>query len=35
MRSIDTVMKKTAPIWWYNNKKKKIFENAKNELRKT
>ncbi len=28
MRSIDTVMKKTAPKWWYENKKKRIFENA-------
>ena len=32
MRSIDTVMKKTAPRWWYENKKKKIFENADREL---
>jgi len=32
MRSIDTVMKKTAPKWWYGNKKKTIFENAKKEL---
>ncbi len=32
MRSIDTVMKKTAPKWWYDNKKKTIFENAKKEL---
>jgi hypothetical protein len=32
MRSIDTVMKKTAPAWWYNNKRKKIFENAEKEL---
>ncbi len=28
MRSIDTVMKKTVPKWWYENKKKRIFENA-------
>jgi hypothetical protein len=34
MRSIDTVMKRTAPIWWYNNKKKKIFGNAEKELSK-
>jgi hypothetical protein len=33
MRSIDTLMKKTAPKWWYESKKKKIFENAKRELR--
>jgi len=32
MRSIDTVMKKTAPHWWYESKKKKIFDNAKKEL---
>jgi hypothetical protein len=28
MRTIDTMMKKTAPKWWYESKKKKIFENA-------
>lgn len=32
MRSIDTVMKKTAPKWWYENKQRTIFENAKREL---
>jgi len=32
MRSIDTVMKKTAPKWWYENKQKKIFENARKEM---
>jgi hypothetical protein len=32
MRSIDTVMKKTAPQWWYESKKKKIFSNARKEL---
>jgi ribosomal protein L16 Arg81 hydroxylase len=32
MRSIDTVMKKTAPEWWYNSKKKKVFQNARREL---
>ncbi|MCW3075269.1 MAG: transcriptional regulator [Flaviaesturariibacter sp.] len=32
MRSIDTVMKKTAPKWWYESKKKAIFENARKEL---
>jgi len=32
MRSIDTIMKKTAPIWWYENKKKKTFSNAEKEL---
>lgn len=34
MRSIDTMMKKTAPVWWYERKKKKVFENADKELRK-
>ncbi len=34
MRNIDTVMKKTAPHFWYNWKKKKIFEYAEKELRK-
>jgi hypothetical protein len=34
MRSIDTVMKKTAPLWWYNNKKKIIFDKAERELLK-
>ena len=34
MRSIDTVMKKTAPKWWYESKKKWIFENADRELTK-
>ncbi len=32
MRSIDTVMKKTAPKWWFENKKKTVFENARREL---
>ena len=32
MRTIDTMMKRTAPKWWYENKKKKIFENAEKEL---
>ncbi len=32
MRSIDTLMKKTAPAWWYENKKKKIFSNAEKVL---
>lgn len=33
MRSIDTVMKKAAPHWWYERKKKKVFINAERELR--
>jgi hypothetical protein len=32
MRSIDTVMKKTVPRWWYENKKRTVFENAEREL---
>lgn len=32
MRSIDTVMKRTVPKWWYENKKKKVFENAGREI---
>ena len=32
MRSIDTVMKKTAPVWWYERKRKIVFENADREL---
>jgi len=32
MRGIDTLMKKTAPIWWYKNKEKKVFENAAKAL---
>src|SRR5688500_561420 len=32
MRSIDTVMKKTAPHWWYNYKKEKTFEAADKQL---
>jgi hypothetical protein len=33
MRSIDTLMKKTAPVWWYENKKRKVFANADRELK--
>lgn len=32
MRNIDTLMKKTAPIWWYNYKKEKVFRAAEREL---
>ncbi|HEU4470893.1 MAG TPA: cupin-like domain-containing protein [Flavisolibacter sp.] len=32
MRGIDTVMKKTAPRWWYESKKRKLFENAEREM---
>ncbi|GAB4093639.1 cupin-like domain-containing protein [Flaviaesturariibacter terrae] len=33
MRSIDTLMKKTAPVWWYERKKKQVFENAEKALK--
>jgi hypothetical protein len=32
MRNIDTLMKKTAPEWWYNLKKEKTFKAANKEL---
>ncbi len=32
MRSIDTMMKKTAPKWWYERKKKKVYDLAEKEL---
>lgn len=32
MRSIDTMMKKTAPEWWYNYKKERTFEAAGKHL---
>jgi hypothetical protein len=35
MRSIDTLMKKTAPVWWYERKKKKVFQNAEKEIKKS
>lgn len=34
MRTIDTVMKKTLPHWWYNMKKRKIARAAERELMK-
>ena len=33
MRSIDTLMKKTSPKWWYNRKKRKLMDYAKRELK--
>ncbi|RYY62461.1 MAG: transcriptional regulator [Chitinophagaceae bacterium] len=33
MRGIDTLMKKTAPVWWYNTKEKKVYENAEKALK--
>jgi hypothetical protein len=35
MRNIDTLMKKTAPKWWYNRKRRKLFELANRELKGT
>ena len=32
MRNIDTLMKKTAPKWWYDFKKEKIMLAANREL---
>ncbi len=32
MRNIDTLMKKTAPMWWYNYKKEKIYRAAEREM---
>jgi hypothetical protein len=32
MRSIDTLMKKTAPQWWYDYKKEKVFKAAEKEM---
>ena len=32
MRYIDTLMKKTAPEWWFNRKKEKTFKAADREL---
>jgi hypothetical protein len=35
MRSIDTIMKKTAPQWWYERKKEKLYQLADLELAET
>lgn len=35
MRNIDTVMKKTAPHWWYNYKREKIFKEANKQMELT
>lgn len=32
MRNIDTLMKKTAPHWWYEYKKEKVFRAASKEM---
>lgn len=34
MRGIDTLMKKTAPKWWYNRKKTQLLAYAQKELEK-
>lgn len=34
MRSIDTMMKKTAPKWWFENKRKQVFSNAERAMEK-
>ncbi|MFT3979356.1 MAG: cupin-like domain-containing protein [Ferruginibacter sp.] len=34
MRNIDTLMKKTAPQWWYNRKKAQLMAAAEKELEK-
>lgn len=32
MRNIDTIMKKTAPRWWYDYKKEKVMKAAEKEI---
>ncbi|NOT92378.1 cupin-like domain-containing protein [Ferruginibacter sp.] len=32
MRNIDTLMKKTAPRWWYNRKRRELYQLANKEL---
>jgi hypothetical protein len=34
MRGIDTLMKKTVPQWWFERKKKKVYDLADKELAK-
>jgi hypothetical protein len=34
MRGIDTMMKKTAPKWWYDRKKKQVYKLADKELQR-
>lgn len=33
MRNIDTLMKKTAPKWWYNRKRRQLYAMADRELK--
>lgn len=35
MRTVDTVLKKTLPKWWYEYKKKEVFRAAEKELAQT
>lgn len=35
MRNIDTLFKKTAPAWWYEQKRKKVIENAEREIKRS
>ncbi len=32
MRGVDTLMKKTVPLWWYRQKKEKLYALAEKEL---
>ncbi len=34
MRGIDTMMKKTMPVWWYDRKKKQLMDHAEGEIKK-
>lgn len=33
MRNVDTLMKKAVPKWWYNRKRRRLFELANRELK--
>ena len=35
MRGIDTLMKKTAPQWWYERKKSQLMTYANKEINKS
>ncbi|MEO6405922.1 MAG: cupin-like domain-containing protein [Ferruginibacter sp.] len=35
MRGVDTLMKKAAPHWWYDNKKKQLFRKAAEAIKAT
>lgn len=34
MRGVDTFLKKTAPVWWYNFKTRKAYKNAEIEIKR-